>query len=74
MFTYIISGTRSQKDIDNAKKYSIEKFAKEMLVIADNIDLALSKIEKPGEDEPNPNFKNLYVGMEMTQKTCQTVT
>lgn len=37
---------RGQKEVENAQKYAVEKFAKEMLVIADNIDLALKKCRK----------------------------
>lgn len=63
---------RGQKDVENAQKYAIEKFAKEMLVIADNIDLALKNVEKPVPDETNKSFCTLYEGMEMTQKQIGT--
>lgn len=62
---------RSQKEVDNAKKFSIEKFAKEMLTIADNVDLALKNVEKPGPEETNKSFVTLYEGMEMTAKATQ---
>jgi len=65
--------TRSQKEVENAKKFSIEKFAKEMLTIADNVDLALKNVEKPGPEEQNKSFVTLYEGMEMTAKTTQQV-
>jgi len=64
---------RGQKDVENAQKFAVEKFAKEMLIIADNIDLALKNVEKPGADETHKNFVTLYEGMEMTQKTINTV-
>jgi len=63
---------RGQKDTENARMYAIEKFAKEMLVIADNIDLAMKNVEKPGEGA-DKNFKTLYEGMEMTSKTMTSV-
>lgn len=63
---------RGQKDTENARTYAIEKFAKEMLVIADNIDLAMKNVEKPGEGS-DKNFKTLYEGMEMTSKTMTSV-
>jgi len=64
--------TRGQKEVANAQKYAVEKFAKEMLVIADNIDLALKNVEKPGPEEPCQSYVTLYGGMEMTQKTITT--
>ena len=44
-----------------------------MLVIADNIDLALKNVEKPAPEETHKPFVTLYEGMEMTQKTITTV-
>jgi len=63
---------RGQKEVANAQKYAVEKFAKEMLVIADNIDLALKNVEKPAPEETHQSFVTLYGGMEMTQKTITT--
>jgi len=64
---------RGLREVENAQKYAVEKFAKEMLTIADNIDLALKNVEKPGTDETNQNFVLIYEGMEMNQKTIATV-
>jgi len=64
--------TRGQKETDNAKRFAIEKFAKEILVVADNIDLALKNVNKPGEGA-DKDFITLYQGFEMTSKTCTQV-
>merc|ERR1711879_802304 len=64
--------TRGQKETENAKRFAIEKFAKEILVVADNIDLALKNVQKPGA-EADKSLVTLYEGLEMTQKTCEQV-
>lgn len=64
---------RGQREVTNAQKYAVEKFAKEMLVIADNIDLAVKNVEKPSPEETHQSFITLYTSMEMTQKTIETV-
>merc|ERR1719493_46843 len=63
---------RGQKETENAKRFAIEKFAKDILVVADNIDLALKNVKKPQEDA-DKDLKTLYEGLEMTKKTCSQV-
>ena len=69
---FVVWGSRGQKETDNAKKFAIEKFAKDILVVADNIDLALKNVKQPGEDA-DKDLKTLYEGLQMTQKTCTQV-
>eukprot|EP00492_Amphilonche_elongata_P003078 TRINITY_DN3384_c0_g1_i1.p1 TRINITY_DN3384_c0_g1~~TRINITY_DN3384_c0_g1_i1.p1 ORF type:complete len:66 (-),score=17.16 TRINITY_DN3384_c0_g1_i1:299-496(-) len=61
-----------QKETENAKRFAIEKFAKDILVVADNIDLALKNVKKPADDA-DKDLKTLYEGLEMTKKTCTQV-
>jgi len=60
---------RGQKETANAKKFAIEKFAKDILVVADNIDLALKNVKAP-QDDADKDLKTLYEALQMTQKTC----
>jgi len=63
--------TRGEKALDNSKKFAVEKFAKDILVISDNIELAIANIPKP--DPAQKEFYMLYEGVEMTHKTAHGV-
>ena len=59
---------RTQKDIANAHKYALEKFAREILITVDNLERSL-------ESKPNNNeaLKDFYVGVELTLKSLLEV-
>ncbi|NBS16713.1 MAG: nucleotide exchange factor GrpE [Gammaproteobacteria bacterium] len=54
---------RSEKDLQNAHKFGIEKFARELLPVADSLELGLS-VETAG----SPEVQKLREGMELTLK------
>ncbi len=54
---------RSEKDIQNAHKFAIEKFARELLSVADSLELGLEV-----EASDNPEVAKLREGMELTLK------
>ncbi len=54
---------RSEKDLQNAHKFGIEKFARELLPVADSLELGLS-VETAG----SPEVDKLREGMELTLK------
>ncbi|MCL5260489.1 MAG: nucleotide exchange factor GrpE [Gammaproteobacteria bacterium] len=54
---------RAEIDVANAHKYSLEKFARELLTVVDNLERSLTV--KIVEDE---QLKNFYVGVELTLK------
>lgn len=54
---------RSERDIANAHKYGVEKFARELLAVADNLERSLTV--KQAENEA---LKDFYVGVELTLK------
>jgi len=60
---------RSQIEIDKANKFAITSFAKELLVVADNLDRAILSISEKEED----NIKTIIEGIEMTQKQLNAV-
>jgi molecular chaperone GrpE len=55
---------RSEKDVENARKFALEKFAGELLGVADNLERALDNA-----DATNEVVKPLAEGVELTQKS-----
>ena len=56
---------RAEREINDARAYAIQKFARDLLGVADNLARALQHAPK---DDNDPLAKNLAVGLEMTQK------
>lgn len=54
---------RTQKDLDDARKYAIERFAKELLTVVDSLELGLQAIS--GDSEEVKKFRE---GSELTLK------
>jgi molecular chaperone GrpE len=57
---------RAEKDVQNAHKFAIEKFARELLSVADSLELGLGV-----ESSDNPEVAKLREGMELTLKQLQ---
>ena len=57
---------RTQKDVADARDFSISKFARDMLGVADNLRRALEHV--PGEEKENAGLKTLAEGVEMTER------
>jgi len=58
------SKRRAEKDVENARKYALEKFASEMLGIVDNLERAVDAADKDDE-----TVKPLLEGVELTHKS-----
>jgi molecular chaperone GrpE len=56
---------RAEREINDARAYAIQKFARDLLGVADNLARALQHAPK---DDNDPLAKNLAIGLEMTQK------
>ncbi|HEY1447200.1 MAG TPA: nucleotide exchange factor GrpE [Caulobacteraceae bacterium] len=56
---------RAEREINDARAYAIQKFARDLLGVADNLSRALAHAPKDGDD---PLARNLGVGLELTQK------
>ena len=56
---------RAEREANDARAYAIQKFAKDLLGVADNLARALS--HEPA-DAGDPAVKNFVLGVEMTQK------
>jgi molecular chaperone GrpE len=59
---------RSEKELQNAHKYALEKFSKELLTVMDSLELG---IQASASDAPE--VQKLREGMELTLKQLQTV-
>jgi molecular chaperone GrpE len=66
---------RSEEEIDRVRKYASQGFAKDMLDVADNLDMAIKATEKSGavelmnnESAESKALKTLYEGLVLTQK------
>jgi len=58
---------RTLKDVENAHKYALENFAKELLNVADSIDLGLNAAED------NASVESLKEGMQLSRKQFYSV-
>jgi len=61
---------RLEKDKEESNKYAVAQFAKEMVQVADNLYRAIEAIPAEAR-EANPMLKNLYIGVEATQRQMQ---
>jgi len=57
---------RTQKDVADARNFSIAGFAREMLSVADNLRLALDHVNEG--DKEQPAIKTLIEGVELTER------
>ena len=57
---------RSERDVQNAHKYALDKFVSELLPVVDNLERALKTI-----DSENKELKVLGEGVELTLKSFQ---
>lgn len=55
---------RSEKDVENAHKFALDKFSAELLPVVDNLERALSTA-----DQHNEELKAFSEGIELTRKT-----
>ena len=60
---------RAQQDIDKERKFGIERFARDLLSVADNLGRALSAVPA----DLDPAMKNLIAGVQATERELQSV-
>ena len=60
---------RAQQDIEKERKFGIERFARDVLSVADNLGRALSALPA----DVDPAIKNVIVGVEATERELQSV-
>ena len=60
---------RGQQDVEKERKFGIERFARELLSVADNLGRALSAVPA----NLDPAMKNVVVGVEATERELLSV-
>ncbi|MGB6231122.1 MAG: nucleotide exchange factor GrpE [Litorimonas sp.] len=63
---------RSEREVQNAKLYGVEKFAADVLSVYDNLSRALHTIDGQAREELGDNARNLVEGIELTEKDLTT--
>ena len=56
---------RAERDANDSRAYAIQKFARDLLGVADNLQRAMQHAPK---DSADPLVKNLAIGLDMTEK------
>jgi molecular chaperone GrpE len=59
---------RTERDMKDAKSYSIANFARDMLGVADNLRRALDAIPQDAREGGDAGYKALIEGVEMTER------
>ncbi|SKA03338.1 molecular chaperone GrpE [Enhydrobacter aerosaccus] len=62
---------RAQQDIEKERKFGIERFARDVLSVADNLGRALSAV--PVEESLDPGLRNVITGVRATERELQSV-
>jgi molecular chaperone GrpE len=60
---------RAQQDVERERKFGVERFAKDVLSVADNLGRALSVLPA----DMDPAVKNVIVGVQATDRELQSV-
>jgi molecular chaperone GrpE len=63
---------RAQQDIEKERKFGVERFARDVLSVADNIGRALSALP-PDLETMDPGLRNVVVGVQATERELQSV-
>jgi molecular chaperone GrpE len=61
---------RAEQEVDRARKYGIERFAKDVLSVADNLGRALSAVPANLDDS---TLANVVAGVQATERELQSV-
>jgi molecular chaperone GrpE len=63
---------RGQQEVERERKFGIERFAKDVLSVADNLGRALSVLPDDA-DAIDPALRNVIVGVQATERELQSV-
>lgn len=62
----------ARRDVENTKQYAIQSFAKQLLDIADTLNLAIDSVPAEALSDTNAHqLKNLHEGVTMTRTNLQ---
>lgn len=63
---------RAQQDVEKERKFGVERFARDVLSVADNIGRALQALP-PDLETIDPALRNVVVGVQATERELQSV-
>ena len=63
---------RAQQDVEKERKFGVERFARDVLSVADNFGRALSALPA-NLDSLDPALRNVIVGIQATDRELQSV-
>lgn len=64
---------RSEREVQDAHKYAITKFARDLLSVADNFSRALGAVSPELREQGGEAVTNLLTGVELTERELVTV-
>eukprot|EP00297_Palpitomonas_bilix_P011397 CAMPEP_0113873002 /NCGR_PEP_ID=MMETSP0780_2-20120614/3529_1 /TAXON_ID=652834 /ORGANISM="Palpitomonas bilix" /LENGTH=264 /DNA_ID=CAMNT_0000858601 /DNA_START=189 /DNA_END=983 /DNA_ORIENTATION=- /assembly_acc=CAM_ASM_000599 len=64
---------RASIDVDNARKYALTSFAKELLDVSDNLNRALESVKIPDGADIDPQLRSLHEGVTLTQRVMHNI-
>jgi len=59
---------RAERDGESARAYAIERFATDLLSVADNLQRAIASVPDEARESGSDNLKTLLSGVELTEK------
>jgi molecular chaperone GrpE len=59
---------RTQREVEDARTYSVTRFAGDILAVADNMDRALKALDDELREKADPGIKVLLDGVELTER------
>ncbi|RZF39914.1 hypothetical protein LSTR_LSTR017294 [Laodelphax striatellus] len=65
---------RTEKQLVDTRQFAIQKFAKDILEVADCLSRAIDSVPKTEITDQNPHLKNLYEGLTLTDSELHRVT
>lgn len=63
---------RAQREVEDASRFAVAAFARELLTVADNFSRAVASVDAKAREE-SPAMANLLSGIELTQRELGTV-
>ena len=63
---------RTERDVKDARSYSIAGFARDMLAVSDNLRRAIEAVPQEVRESGDASFKALFEGVEMTERAMLT--
>lgn len=59
---------RATRDMQDARAYAVERFAADLLPVADTLSRALSAAPEGWRDSEDETLRNMFTGLEMTER------